>query len=159
MWLLCPQDVFKEVLPSKGDIVRRRPANDAENILRQCFLLAVIHAKKSTSPPIIDTQCQTIHEVWSFWGDMGNNYLEKKKRMEIMSALAAVKEYLEDGKEPAEWSKPMSKTRMMNALGIDSIDTFNSYAERVGIRPINRKIHQIRLDKMQQKDREKLEKK
>ncbi len=56
-----------------------------------------------------------------------------------------------------DWSKPMSKSRMMNALGMDSLDTFNLYAERQGIRSLNRSTHQIRLDQMDAKTRGKLE--
>lgn len=56
-----------------------------------------------------------------------------------------------------DWSKPMSKNRMMAALGMDSIDTFNLYAERQGITSLNRSTHQIRLDQMDAKTRGKLE--
>ncbi|MEE9371215.1 MAG: hypothetical protein V3W45_07080 [Sedimentisphaerales bacterium] len=55
-------------------------------------------------------------------------------------------------------SKPMPKSRMMSALNIDSYETFNSFADRYGIEKINRKTYQIRLDKMDARTREKLEK-
>jgi len=55
-------------------------------------------------------------------------------------------------------SKPMSKRRMMDALGIDSIETFNAFADTHGIVEINRSTHQIRLDKMDAGTRQKLEK-
>lgn len=58
---------------------------------------------------------------------------------------------------PGEWSKPMPKSMMMAALRIHSIDAFNSFAEQHGIRTINRKLHQIRLDTMNTRDREKIE--
>ncbi len=58
----------------------------------------------------------------------------------------------------AEWSKPMSKSRMMQALGIDSEHTFNAFAERIGIRRINRKTFQLRIDDLGSQEREKLEK-
>jgi|GEM_PF-3442468 len=59
---------------------------------------------------------------------------------------------------PGEWSKPMSKSSMMAALKIHSLDSFNSFAKRQGIQSINRKLYRIRLDTMDPKDREKLEK-
>jgi len=43
-------------------------------------------------------------------------------------------------------------------LGINSLDTFNSFAERIGIEKINHKNHRIRLDKLDPKSREKVEK-
>ena len=57
-----------------------------------------------------------------------------------------------------EWSKPMSKSKMMNALGIDSYETFNAYAKRHGIKEINRKTFQICLDKMSNTEKDKLSK-
>ena len=61
--------------------------------------------------------------------------------------------------EEENWSKAMTKMRMMTALDIYSYWTFNQFAERHGIRKVggNRQLWQIRLDKMDQPDREKLE--
>jgi hypothetical protein len=61
----------------------------------------------------------------------------------------------EQGKE---WSKPMSKTRMMTALGMYSTDTFNSYANRIGIRHINFKTHQLCLDTLSPEQRDRIQK-
>jgi len=58
----------------------------------------------------------------------------------------------------AEYSKPMPKRRMMDALGIDSIEIFNAFADMHGLIKINRSAHQIRLDKMDKRTRQKLEK-
>ncbi len=55
-------------------------------------------------------------------------------------------------------SKPLPKIRMMNALGIDSYETFNAFAARHGLEKISRKLYRIRLDKMDRTTREKLEK-
>lgn len=63
-----------------------------------------------------------------------------------------------DVRNDGEWSKPMSKSRMMIALGIDSEHTFNAFAERIGIRRINRKTFQLRIDDLGSQEREKLEK-
>jgi len=58
-----------------------------------------------------------------------------------------------------EWSKPMSKTRMMTALRIDSRKKFNSYANQIGIKKAgNRQTFQIRLDTLPKNQREKIEK-
>ena len=57
-----------------------------------------------------------------------------------------------------EWSRPMSKAKMMAALKIDGLYTFNTFANRHGIVKLNHKTHRIRIDRMNKKDREKLEK-
>ncbi len=56
-----------------------------------------------------------------------------------------------------EWSKPMSKTRLMGILKIDSIEKFNSYAERLGLKTINRKSHQLCMDTMTPKEKDALD--
>lgn len=60
-----------------------------------------------------------------------------------------------------EWSKEMSKSVMMTKLSIDGYWKFNKFAENHGIQKVgdNRQLFQIRIDKMNSKDREKLEKK
>jgi hypothetical protein len=58
-----------------------------------------------------------------------------------------------------QWSKAMSKAKMMAALGLDSYKTFNAFAKRHGIEEAgNRQTFIIRLDKMDEKTRSKLEK-
>ncbi|HUU19747.1 MAG TPA: hypothetical protein VMW72_21530 [Sedimentisphaerales bacterium] len=58
------------------------------------------------------------------------------------------------------WSGEVTKSKMMAKLKMDSYWTFNQFAKRHGIRQVgsNRQLFQIRLDKMNSKDREKLEK-
>ena len=58
-----------------------------------------------------------------------------------------------------EWSKPMSKRKMMSALGMTSYKKFNAFAKKHGIEQAgNRKLWQIRLDNMDKNTRFKLEK-
>ena len=66
--------------------------------------------------------------------------------------------YLGQKKPEREWSKPMSKSDMIKALGIDSRKKFNAYTNIVGIKKINRKTHQLRVDQLDQTTRKKLEK-
>ena len=56
-----------------------------------------------------------------------------------------------------EWSKPMTKSAMKNALRIDGYRTFDTFAEQHGIRKIGRQLWQIRLDAMDKTTRKKLE--
>lgn len=60
-----------------------------------------------------------------------------------------------------DWSEESSKREMMARLHILSYYKFNQFAKRHGIKQIgdNRSLHIIRLDKMNPRDREKLEKK
>lgn len=62
----------------------------------------------------------------------------------------------ENEDKKAEYSKAMSKQRMMTALKIESYETFNSFAKRHGLKKINRKVYQIRTDTMTKPEREKL---
>jgi hypothetical protein len=58
-----------------------------------------------------------------------------------------------------EWSKPMTKTKMMELLGIDSPKTFKAFANRIGIRRAgNRQTWQLRVDKLDARNRAKIEK-
>jgi len=61
-------------------------------------------------------------------------------------------------KDALEWSRAMSKNRMMTALGIRDYDTFNSFAARHGLKMYNKSLWQICLDNLSQKEKEKLEK-
>lgn len=72
--------------------------------------------------------------------------------------LTHIGTYLGQKKAAREWSKPMSKSDMMTALGIDNRKKFNAYANIVGIKKISRKTHQLRVDQLDQITREKLEK-
>ena len=72
--------------------------------------------------------------------------------------LTHVGTYLNQKKPKCEWSNPMSKSDMMTALGIDSRKKFNAYANIVGIKKINRRTHQLRVDQLDQTTRKKLEK-
>ena len=72
--------------------------------------------------------------------------------------LTHIEIYLNQNKPKCEWSKPMSKSDMMAALGIDTRKKFNAYTKIVGIKKINRKTHQIRVDQLDRTKREKLEK-
>ena len=56
-----------------------------------------------------------------------------------------------------EWSKPMSKAEMMQALGIDDIKKFNKWAAQYGIKKLGQKTFQIRLDNMDKRSRQKLD--
>lgn len=64
--------------------------------------------------------------------------------------------------EPLEgnWSKPMSKSEMMRKLQIDGYKKFNSYANSIGLKPIegNRQLFQLRLDTMDKNMRARIEK-
>lgn len=86
--------------------------------------------------------------------------------------FAAIHEYMSDkrkGKETnageqekakpeGERSKPMSKSKMMAALKIDSYKTFNAWARDKAIKPEgNRQTFTIRLDLLDPKTRQKLE--
>jgi hypothetical protein len=58
-----------------------------------------------------------------------------------------------------EWSKPMSKARMMRALGIDSRASFRAWLKDKEVRPAgNRQTWSIRLDMLDQRSRGKLDK-
>jgi hypothetical protein len=58
-----------------------------------------------------------------------------------------------------DWSKPMSKSKMMTALGIDSAKTFNTFAAHAGIRPAgNRQTFQLCMDTLTQPQRDQLAK-
>ena len=81
------------------------------------------------------------------------------KKLDIIEGLQEIQDCCTDlasRKNDSEWSKPMSKSKMMSALGIDSYETFNAFANRHGIREINRKTFQICLDKMSNKEKDKL---
>ena len=57
-----------------------------------------------------------------------------------------------------EWSKPMSKSKMMAALKIDSYKTFNAWAKDKAMKQVgNRQTFTIRLDLLDAKTRQKLE--
>jgi hypothetical protein len=58
----------------------------------------------------------------------------------------------------SDYSKPMPKIDMMKALKIDGFSKFNSFAKRHGIKKINRKLWQLRLNDLSSREREKLEK-
>jgi hypothetical protein len=66
------------------------------------------------------------------------------------------------GKKPkpqaqeGEWSKPMSKAKMMRVLRLDSYPTFNAFIKRQGVKKINRQTFRIRLDTLDEKSRSKL---
>lgn len=55
-----------------------------------------------------------------------------------------------------EWSNPMSKTRMMGILDIDTLEKFNSFAERQGIVKVNRSLHKLRLDGLRNEQKKRL---
>lgn len=58
-----------------------------------------------------------------------------------------------------EWSKPMSKSQMMNALGIDSYPKLKTFGKMCKIEQAgNRQLWRIRLDLMDDTARKKLEK-
>lgn len=58
-----------------------------------------------------------------------------------------------------EWSKPMKKITMINALRMDGYKSFNTFAKQHGIQQAgNRQLWQIRLDTMDKTSRKKLEK-
>ena len=63
-------------------------------------------------------------------------------------------------KTDGDRSRPMPKTRMQAALGIDSDSAFAAFGRLHDLQtvPGHRKLHTIRLDTMNRKDREKLEK-
>ena len=61
------------------------------------------------------------------------------------------------GDDSGVWSKPMTKTKMMTALGIDSSKTFNKFAAQQGIRQAgSRQIHQLNLNGLTPEQRDKL---
>ena len=57
-----------------------------------------------------------------------------------------------------EWSKPMTKAKMMDILGLDSYKTFNAFAKQKGIRQAgNRRTWQLRLDGLDRATRERFD--
>lgn len=78
-------------------------------------------------------------------------------RTKATSSKAKAKN-LTDTEQKGDYSKPMSKTDMMKALGIDSLTKFNGFAKQHGIKKITRKIWQLRLDDLSSREREKIEK-
>lgn len=56
------------------------------------------------------------------------------------------------------WTKPASKREMMDKVGIDGYNKFNTWIEKRGykIEKISRKLYQLCLDKMDKTTREKL---
>jgi hypothetical protein len=84
---------------------------------------------------------------------------EVKQRMEKKRRKTPLPIQEKKGKPDGEWSKPMSKSKMKNALRIDGYRTFNIFARHHGILPAgNRQLWQIRLDRMDETTRKKLEK-
>ena len=63
-----------------------------------------------------------------------------------------------ESQKNGEWSKEMTKSDMKAKLRIDSYYKLNKFAKRHGIRKVgtNRQSFEIRLNKMNSKDREKL---
>ncbi len=56
-----------------------------------------------------------------------------------------------------EWSKPMTKKKMMTALGFDSYKTFKVFARRHGIKQAgNRQTHQLSMRQLSSENRERL---
>lgn len=86
-------------------------------------------------------------------GELHDSYVD-----EIICKLREVETIVATEVENVIWSKAMSKKRMMDALSLDSRDAFNSWAESIGLNEINRKLWEIRLDKLDKIAREKLEK-
>ena len=62
----------------------------------------------------------------------------------------------EPQEQNGDYSKPMSKTDMMKALGIDSLTKFNGFAKQHGIKKITRKTWQLRLNDLSSREQEKL---
>jgi hypothetical protein len=81
----------------------------------------------------------------------------------IQTALKTVRQDVDSASDrvmpTGEWSKPMSKARMMRALGIDSRASFRAWLKDKEVRPAgNRQTWSIRLDTLDQRSRGKLDK-
>jgi len=85
--------------------------------------------------------------------------LHKNYIAEILYTLASGQKKKGTPKPEAaagEWSKPMSKARMMRILRIDSYHTLNAFAKRHGIQKINRQTFRICLDTLDEETCSKL---
>ena len=111
---LCPRDFFNQLLPNENTaIIERKPKDEAENILRRCILLVVIHANKSTSPPLVDTELDAVSDICNFWCGTNHRTISchgTSMATEIRSAVNAVKHYL-DSKQEAIEEKPKLEMR------------------------------------------------
>ena len=95
---------------------------------------------------IADLNCLTWDELLLYFQRFARqNQKTKSTSKEQKQALAG------------EWSKPMTKSAMKNALRIDGYRTFDTFAEQHGIKKIGRQLWQIRLDAMDKTTRKKLE--
>lgn len=100
------------------------------------------------------------HEVVVAWDVMSHNWqcwahILQDEWLKVRGDVERIA-----GVEPldgADWSRPLSKIRIMNALGIDSPKAFNAFARRQGIKTITRSTHQICLKGLPQSQRNRLE--
>ena len=99
--------------------------------------------------------------------ELEDNLLQKFPKSRQVIKSSQTKKSSKDGQEDSggkagditsqEWSKPMSKGEMMQALGIDDIKKFNKWAAQYGIKKLGQKTFQIRLDNMDKRSRQKLD--
>ena len=118
-----------------------------------------------------------IKETWMYYTNFGPIYQGGvTKANDKLSQLNLAFEHVQADIEPhsgkmrnrppkrktppdGEWSNPMSKNKMMKALGMPSYKKFNAFAKQHGIKMAgNRQTFQIRLDGMDITTRKKLEK-
>ncbi len=107
----------------------------------------------------------TPRKVHPYYRFVDRDYIEQEndatQKLADSSNVASEQKKDEKTKSPpdGEWSKPMSKSKMMNALNIDSYKTFNAWAKDKEMKPAgNRQTFTIRLDVLDSATRQKLEK-
>lgn len=137
------------------------PENDLP-VVYDCALLSIVHDNGNLTAldkRVFDyTSYEGYFELKNFCDAMLSKLRENPDSID--RAFDRVKAQLPT--EPPteeEWTKPMSKAKMMAAIGVDSPKTFNAFAKIHGIKQAgNRQTFRLRLDKMDQKTRSKLDK-
>jgi hypothetical protein len=148
------------------------PSESAERMCAYYCVLAAIYDKDLEIGPAITGDIWPLHLLHyvhlAFWDYRGD------KTQVIQVAIDVVEQDLRENgllsdeggttqsgsAAEGEWSKPMSKTRMMQAIGIDSRKTFAVWLKDKDIHKVgdNRQTWIIRLDTLDQRSRKKLEK-
>ncbi|MFO8011733.1 MAG: hypothetical protein R6X20_00365 [Phycisphaerae bacterium] len=114
--------------------------------------------------PFIAQWCREFVSMHPTTGEINSPVDELERWAGELDRAAAAQEAPQE--EPAKrpepegsWSKPMTKAKMMDILGLDSYKTFNAYADRQGIRQAgNRRTWQLPLGGLDEETREKFRK-
>jgi len=139
--VLVRRDFFATILPSDDECTERRPHCPAEQLMTDCFLLAVIQTYKGNGAPLIATnedclgdptvsqtvqaQVSAADHVWSCYGDMNQQrryYLETRFRAKITSALANVKADLESVEHRKETANQTVQSNLQATKGVIVLD-------------------------------------